>query len=321
MNKLSFYESSIGFHTQAINCYEEQFTHNPIYRSFCDLTHRHPSDCESPVQIPFLPISFFKTHKVLTGTPHCSLVFESSGTGGATSSHHIADIQIYEQSFMHCFELFYGNPKQFAIIGLLPGYLEKPNSSLVFMMQKLIKLSDCADSGFYLDDHQKLHEVLKRREQNHKKTLLLGVSYALLDFAEEFPFSLSHTIVMETGGMKGRRKEMVRNELHAQLKHNLGVKEIQSEYGMTELLSQAYAKTDGRFHCPPWMEVFVRHPNNPMEVQEHGTGCLNIIDLANKYSCAFIATDDLAKVYPDGSFEILGRVDASDIRGCNLMVS
>ena len=321
MNKLSFYESSIGFHTQAINCYKEQFTHNPIYRSFCDLTHRHPSDCESPVQIPFLPISFFKTHKVLTGTPHCSLVFESSGTGGATSSHHIADIQIYEQSFMHCFELFYGNPKRFAIIGLLPGYLEKPNSSLVFMMQKLIKLSDCADSGFYLDDHQKLHEVLKRRERNHKKTFLLGVSFALLDFAEQFPSSLSHTIVMETGGMKGRRKEMVRDELHAQLKRNLGVKDIQSEYGMTELLSQAYAKADGRFHCPPWMKVFVRHPNNPMRVQEYGTGCLNIIDLANKNSCAFIATDDLAKVYPDGSFEVLGRVDTSDVRGCNLMVS
>jgi hypothetical protein len=321
MNKLSFYESSIEFHTQAINCYKKQFIYNPIYRSFCDLTYRHPSDCKSQVQIPFLPISFFKTHKVLTGTPHCSHVFESSGTGGATSSHHIADILIYEQSFINCFELFYGNPKQFAIIGLLPGYLEKPNSSLVFMMQKFIELSDCADSGFYLNDHQKLQEVLKQREQNHKKTILLGVSYALLDFAEEFPISLSHTIVMETGGMKGRRNEMVRDDLHAQLKRNLGVKEIQSEYGMTELLSQAYAKTDGRFYCPPWMKAFVRDPNNPMEVQEHGTGCLNIIDLANKNSCAFIATDDFTKLYPDGSFEILGRVDTSDIRGCNLMVS
>ena len=321
MNKLSFYESSISFHAQAINCYKEQFKHNSIYRSFCDLTNRNPSDCESLVQIPFLPISFFKTHKVLTGTPHCSHIFESSGTRGATSSHHIADIQTYEQSFIDCFELFYGNPKQFAIIGLLPGYLEKPNSSLVFMMQKLIELSDCSDSGFYLDDHQKLHKVLKQREGNHKKTLLLGVSFALLDFAEQFPSSLSHTIVMETGGMKGRRKEIVRDELHSQLKRNLGVKEIQSEFGMTELLSQAYAKTDGIFHCPPWMKVFVRHPNNPMGVQEHGTGCLNIIDLANKNSCAFIATDDLAKVYDDGSFEVLGRVDTSDIRGCNLMVS
>ena len=321
MNKLSFYESSISFHAQAINCFEEQFKHNSIYRSFCDLTNRNPSDCESLVQIPFLPISFFKTHKVLTGTPHCSHIFESSGTRGATSSHHIADIQTYEQSFIDCFELFYGNPKQFAIIGLLPGYLEKPNSSLVFMMQKLIELSDCSDSGFYLDDHQKLYKVLKQREGNHKKTLLLGVSFALLDFAEQFPSSLSHTIVMETGGMKGRRKEIVRDELHSQLKHNLGVKEIQSEFGMTELLSQAYAKTDGIFHCPPWMKVFVRHPNNPMGVQKHGTGCLNIIDLANKNSCAFIATDDLAKVYDDGSFEILGRVDTSDVRGCNLMVN
>ena len=147
------------------------------------------------------------------------------------------------------------------------------------------------------------------------------MSFALLDFAEQFPSSLSHTIVMETGGMKGRRKEIVRDELHSQLKRNLGVKEIQSEFGMTELLSQAYAKTDGIFHCPPWMKVFVRHPNNPMGVQKHGTGCLNIIDLANKNSCAFIATDDLAKVYDDGSFEVLGRVDTSDIRGCNLMVN
>ena len=321
MNKLSFYESSIGFHAQAINCYEKQFTHNQIYRSFCDLTNRHPSDCESLLQIPFLPISFFKTHKVLTGAPDCSHIFESSGTGGTTSSHHIADIQIYEQSFIHCFELFYGNPKQFAIIGLLPEYLEKPNSSLVYMMRKLIELSDCADSGFYLDDHEKLHEVLISRERDHKKTLLLGVSFALLDFAEKFSSSLLHTVVVETGGMKGRRKEMVRDELHAQLKHKLGVKEVESEYGMTEILSQAYAKKDGRFHCPPWMKVFVRHPNNPMVILEHGTGCLNIIDLANKNSCAFIAADDLAKVYPDGSFEVLGRVDTSDIRGCNLMVS
>ena len=321
MNKLSFYESSIGFHAQAINCYEEQFTHNPIYRSFCDLMHRHPSDCESLVQIPFLPISFFKTLKVLTGTMDCSHVFESSGTTGATSLHYIVNIQTYEQSFINCFELFYGNPKQYAIICLLPGYLEKPNSSLVYMMRKLIELSDCADSGFYLHEYQKLHEVLKSRERNNKKTFLLGVSFALLDFAEKFPSSLSHTIVMETGGMKGRRKEMVRDELHEKLKHNLGVKDVQSEYGMTELLSQAYAKTDGKFNCPPWMKVFVRHPNNPMDVKEYGTGCLNIIDLANKNSCAFIATDDMAKVYTDGSFEALGRIDNSDIRGCNLMVS
>lgn len=321
MNKLSFYQSSRPFHPQAINCYKEQFTHNPIYRSFCDLTHRHPSDCETLVQIPFLPISFFKTHKVLTKAPQCSHVFESSGTGGVTSSHYVADIQTYEQSFLSCFELFYGHPNQFAIIGLLPGYLERPNSSLVYMMQKLIAISDCPDSGFYLDDHQKLHEVLKRREYNQEKTFLLGVSFALLDFAEQFPASLSHSIVMETGGMKGRRKEMVRDELHAQLKRNLGVKGVQSEYGMTELLSQAYAKKEGRLHCPPWMKVFVRNPNNPMDVQEHGTGCLNIIDLANKNSCPFIATDDLARVYSDGTFEVLGRVDTSDIRGCNLMVS
>ena len=321
MNQLSFYQSSKAFDLQAIQLYKKQFSNNPIYRSFCDLVHKHPSDCESVIEIPFLPISFFKTHKVLTGNLECSHTFESSGTGGKTSSHHVADIEVYEQSFFNCFELFYGHPNQFSVIGLLPGYLEKPNSSLIYMMQKLIEMSDCADSGFYLDNYQKLHDVLKRREQANQKTFLLGVSFALMDFAEQFPSSLQHTIVVETGGMKGRRKELVREELHAQLKQNLDVEGIQSEYGMTELLSQAYAKDNGRFRCPPWMKVFVRNPNNPLDIQAHGTGCLNIIDLANKNSCAFIGTDDLGRVYSDGSFEVIGRADSSDVRGCNLMVS
>ena len=320
MNQLSFYQSSKAFDLQAIQLYEKQFSNNLIYRSFCDLVHKHPSDCESVIEIPFLPISFFKTHEVLTGNPECSHIFESSGTGGKTSSHHVADIEVYEQSFFNCFELFYGHPNQFAVIGLLPGYLEKPNSSLIYMMQKLIEISDCVDSGFYLDNYQKLHDVLKRREQANQKTFLLGVSFALLDFAEQFPCSLQHTILVETGGMKGRRKELVREELHAQLKQNLDVGGIQSEYGMTELLSQAYAKDNGRFSCPPWMKVLARNPNNPLDIQAHGAGCLNIIDLANKNSCAFIGTDDLGRVYSDGTFEVIGRVDSSDVRGCNLMV-
>ncbi|MEC8239452.1 MAG: acyl transferase [Bacteroidota bacterium] len=321
MNQLLFYQSSKAFDLQAIQLYEKQFSKNPIYRSFCDLVHKHPSDCESVIKIPFLPISFFKTHKVLTGNPECSHIFESSGTGGKTSAHHVADIEVYEQSFFNCFEFFYGHPNQFAVIGLLPGYLEKPNSSLIYMMQKLIEMSDCADSGFYLDNYQKLNDVLKRREQANQKTFLLGVSFALMDFAEQFPSSLQHTIVVETGGMKGRRKELVREELHAQLKQTLDVEGIQSEYGMTELLSQAYAKDNGRFRCPPWMKVLVRNPNNPLDIQAHGTGCLNIIDLANKNSCAFIGTDDLGRVYSDGTFEVIGRADSSDVRGCNLMVS
>ena len=321
MNQLSFYQSSKAFDLQAIQLYEKQFSNNLIYRSFCDLVHKHPSDCESVTEIPFLPISFFKTHKVLTGNPECSHIFESSGTAGKTSSHHVADIEVYEQSFFNCFELFYGHPNQFAVIGLLPGYLEKPNSSLIYMMQKLIEISDCVDSGFYLDNYQKLHDVLKRREQANQKTFLLGVSFALLDFAEQFPCSLQHTILVETGGMKGRRKELVREELHAQLKQYLDVGDIQSEYGMTELLSQAYAKDNGRFRCPPWMKVLVRNPNNPLDIQAYGTGCLNIIDLANKNSCAFIGTDDLGRVYSDRTFEVIGRVDSSDVRGCNLMVS
>ena len=321
MNQLSFYQSSKAFDLQAIQLYEKQFSNNLIYRSFCDLVHKHPSDCESVIEIPFLPISFFKTHKVLTGNPECSHIFESSGTAGKTSSHHVADIEVYEQSFFNCFELFYGHPNQFAVIGLLPGYLEKPNSSLIYMMQKLIEISDCVDSGFYLDNYQKLHDVLKLREQANQKTFLLGVSFALLDFAEQFPCSLPHTILVETGGMKGRRKELVREELHAQLKQYLDVGDIQSEYGMTELLSQAYAKDNGRFRCPPWMKVLVRNPNNPLDIQAYGTGCLNIIDLANKNSCAFIGTDDLGRVYSDRTFEVIGRVDSSDVRGCNLMVS
>ena len=321
MNQLSFYQSSKAFDLQAIQLHEKQFSNNLIYRSFCDLVHKHPSDCESVIEIPFLPISFFKTHKVLTGNPECSHIFESSGTGGKTSSHHVADIEVYEQSFFNCFELFYGHPNQFAVIGLLPGYLEKPNSSLIYMIQKLIEISDCVDSGFYLDNYQKLHDVLKRREQANQKTFLLGVSFALMDFAEQFPCSLQHTILVETGGMKGRRKELVREELHAQLKQYLDVGDIQSEYGMTELLSQAYAKDNGRFRCPPWMKVLVRNPNNPLDIQAYGTGCLNIIDLANKNSCAFIGTDDLGRVYSDRTFEVIGRVDSSDVRGCNLMVS
>ena len=321
MNQLSFYQSSKAFDLQAIQLYEKQFSNNLIYRSFCDLVHKHPSDCESVIEIPFLPISFFKTHEVLTGNPECSHIFESSGTGGKTSSHHVADIEVYEQSFFNCFELFYGHPNQFAVIGLLPGYLEKPNSSLIYMMQKLIEISDCVDSGFYLDNYQKLHDVLKRREQANQKTFLLGVSFAILDFAEQFPCSLQHTILVETGGMKGRRKELVREELHAQLKQNLKVGSIQSEYGMTELLSQAYAKDNGRFRCPPWMKVLARNPNNPLDVLEHGTGYLNIIDLANKNSCSFLGTDDIGRVYSDGTFEVIGRADSSDVRGCNLMVS
>ena len=320
MNQLSFYQSSKAFDLQAIQLYEKQFSNNLIYRSFCDLVHKHPSNCESVIEIPFLPISFFKTHKVLTGSPECSQILESSGTAGKTSSHHVADIEVYKQSFFNCFELFYGHPNQFAVIGLLPGYLEKPNSSLIYMMQKLIEISDCVDSGFYLDNYQKLHDVLKRREQANQKTFLLGVSFAILDFAEQFPCSLQHTILVETGGMKGRRKELVREELHAQLKQNLKVESIQSEYGMTELLSQAYTKDNGRFSCPPWMKVLARNPNNPLDIQAHGAGCLNIIDLANKNSCAFIGTDDLGRVYSDGTFEVIGRVDSSDVRGCNLMV-
>lgn len=317
----SFFQSSEQFTKQALGLYAFQFETNPIFRSFCDLTSRHPAECNNIETIPYLPISCFKTHRVQSETNDYAHVFESSGTGGQTSSHFVNDIKLYEQSFTTCFTHFYGDPSQYAVIGLLPGYLERPNSSLVYMVQKLIELSKNQDSGFYLDQFDSLHQLLFQRAKQNKKTLLIGVSFALMDFAEQFSCSLPQTVVIETGGMKGKRKELIREELHLFLKHKLGVQTVHSEYGMTELLSQAYAKKNGLFRSPEWMKVLVRNPNDPYDVKEAGTGCLNVIDLANKNSCAFIATDDLGTVYPDGSFKVLGRYDSADVRGCNLMVS
>ena len=251
-----------------------------------------------------------------------STCFSSSATSGqGTSKHFVQDISLYQKSFRKGFALQYGEVKQWAILALLPSYLEREGSSLVYMMDDLIGQSNHPASGFYLNDFQALKQQLGELEKAKQPTLLLGVSFALLDFAEQFPMRVEHTIVMETGGMKGRRKELVREELHACLQKGFGVETIHSEYGMTELLSQAYSKGNGVFNCPPWMKVSARDINDPLSPAAAGKiGRLNIIDLANQESCAFIATDDLGRVYPDGSFEVLGRLDASDIRGCNLMV-
>jgi len=316
-----FFNKKINFENQALELFKKQFEYNPTYRSFCDLINKTPGDTSDLSQIPFLPISFFKTHRIIIGSKEPTHSFESSGTGGIQSTHYVQDIELYEQSFLTCFKQFYGNIDQYAIVGLLPGYLEKPNSSLVYMVQRLIEASKNPDSGFYLNQYQDLQNLLETREASNKKTILFGVSFALMDFAENHPCHIPSTIIIETGGMKGKRKELVREELHHILKQNLGVDQVHSEYGMTELLSQAYALKNGIFHSPSWMRVLVRNPNDPFDVKHSGRGCLNIIDLANKNSCAFIATDDLGKVYQDGSFEVLGRFDTSDIRGCNLMIS
>ncbi len=315
-------QSESDFQKMALRVFKHQFKNNKVYRSFCDLLYVHPSDVEKVEQIPFLPIQFFKTHQVLSSLDTVQEIFTSSGTtGSVVSKHAVTDIKIYQQSFRKGFAHFYGNIEDYAVLALLPNYLERKGSSLVYMAQDFIVQSNHTASGFYLDDLTALASTLKSLEAAGQKTLLIGVSFALLDLVASFQFELKHTLVMETGGMKGRRKEMIREELHEELKAGFGLSEIHSEYGMTELLSQGYSKGQGIFECPPWMRVVVRDPEDALTLLPDGkTGGVNIIDLANYNSCSFIATQDLGKVHSNNSFEVLGRFDASDIRGCNLMV-
>ncbi|MFC4635465.1 acyl transferase [Dokdonia ponticola] len=310
------------FEQKALDIFRYQFENNSVYRSFCDLLYKHPSDITTIQEIPFLPISFFKSHEVVASQKETEALFTSSGTTGSiTSKHHVKDLSLYETSFQKGFTQAYGAIEEYVVLALLPSYLEREGSSLVYMVDHLIKASTHKDSGFYLDDYFALSEKLKTLDASGKKILLIGVSFALLDLIEKDSFSLHNTIVMETGGMKGKRKEMIREELHEVLSKGFGVSHIHSEYGMTELLSQAYSKGNGVFTTPPWMKVFTRDPEDPLTLLPPSkTGGLNIIDLANIYSCPFIATQDLGKIHPDGSFSILGRFDHSDIRGCNLMV-
>ncbi len=298
-----------------------QYANNPVYRKWCNLAGFVPGSNKTLTAIPALPVSFFKAHTVATTEFEAEAVFESSGTTQTINSRHLVkDLSIYRKSFLEAFRLFYGNEKEWCILGLLPSYLERQNSSLIMMVDELIRFSGHTNGGFYLDEFETLSQTLKTLELQGQKTLLIGVTFALLDFAEAFPQQLQHTVVMETGGMKGRRKELTRAEVHALLTSGLGVKTIHSEYGMTELLSQAYSAGEGRFVCPPWMKVMVRDEEDPLLVRESGTGLLQVIDLANLYSCSFIATEDVGKVYEDGSFEVWGRLDNSDIRGCSLLV-
>jgi hypothetical protein len=308
------------FFELANKIYHWQTQHNEVYQEWIKAWNIPLSTPNTIAQIPFLPISFFKSREVLIGkNPHT--YFESSGTTqDVTSKHWIQDLSLYQDSFSTCFELFYGTPSDWCIIGLLPSYLERSHSSLVYMVENLIKQSGHPDSGFYLYDFIALNELLQKLELKGQKVWLIGVSFALIDFAEAFPQQLKHTTVIETGGMKGRKQELTRAQLHKLLSEKLGVKTIHSEYGMTELLSQAYSIQDGIFKCPPWMKVMVSDEEDPLAISSQGKGILHIIDLANIHSCCFIATEDIGEVYADGSFKVLGRLDTSARRGCSLLV-
>jgi len=310
------------FNATALKIFDFQYHQNLVYREFCKHLGKNTSNVQQLEDIPFLPISFFKTEKVICGSFLPDIVFTSSGTTGSeVSKHYVKDITLYEQSYLSAFKQLYGPIGDYCILALLPSYLEREGSSLIYMADDLIKKSGHPDSGFYLDHIDQLYDTLIKLEAMDTKILVLGVSFALLDMAERYQLNLRNTVIMETGGMKGRRKEMIREELHHILKTGFGVPHIHSEYGMTELLSQAYSKGNGIFKAPNWMKVLTRETEDPLTLQEPGkTGGINIIDLANLHSCAFIATQDLGKVYSNGNFEISGRFDHSDIRGCNLMV-
>jgi len=308
------------FNDIALQVYRHQFQHNDIYRSFAETVHKTPDRVQHIYEIPYLPVSFFKTHKVTSGIWEPELVFESSKTTGDTPARHfVKSAGLYNESLLAGFEAFYGSPADYTILALLPSYLERSNASLVHMVKVLMDYSGNTRAGFYLDEWAQLAHTLQQLERDGRKTLLIGVTFALLDFAEAHPMHLKNTIVMETGGMKGRKEEWTRRQVHTFLKDKWGVSEIHSEYGMTELLSQSYAKADGIFTTAPTMKVLVRDMNDPFDITAEGSGCLNIIDLANIHSCAFIATDDIGKISSDGSFEVLGRADHSALRGCSLM--
>lgn len=310
------------FEKIALKVFRFQYENNLVYREFCDFLKTNVQKVKSLEQIPFLPIQFFKSHTVVSTTNPIQETFTSSGTTGTiTSKHFVTDISLYEESYRKGFSQFYGNIEDYVVLALLPSYLEREGSSLIYMVEDLIQMTQNPESGFYLHNHEELIEKLTRIDQSGQNVILIGVTYALLDLIEKKPFQLQNTIIMETGGMKGQRKEMIREELHEQLCKGFGVSAIHSEYGMTELLSQAYSLGNGVFECPSWMQILIRDTEDALTyVAEGKTGGINVIDLANINSCSFIATQDLGKKNPNNSFEVLGRFDNSDIRGCNLMV-
>jgi len=314
--------SNADFDALALRLFHVQYHFNPVYRAFCNVLQTDLKRIRIPSQIPFLPVNVFRTQKVLLENAETTEYFESSGTSGSVQGKHfIPDFSLYERAFMNGFRHFYGNPEDFVIMALLPAYLERPHSSLVYMAKKLIEKSGDPLSEFYLYDHEKLNENLGNAAVQNKKVILLGVSFALLDFAAKYNIDYPGLILMETGGMKGHREELTREELHAELKKSFPSSEIHSEYGMTELLSQAYSKENGVFQTPPWMKIFLRDISDPLSAPANrNRGAVNIIDLANVWSCPFLATDDMGILHDDGFFEILGRLDFSVMRGCNVMI-
>jgi len=312
-------ESDSDFLKMALKIFNYQYQSNSVYQEYCDLLKIVPTEIKQLRDIPFLPISFFKTHEIKSGEFNSEACFKSSGTTSMiTSRHHVKSLEIYKASFLKSFQIYYGSPKDYVIIGLLPNYLEREGSSLVYMVDQLIKLSEHVDSGFYLHNQNDLVNFITHYSGS-KKIFLIGVSYALMDLAQNYNLDLSKYVVMETGGMKGQRKEISKAELHKILKQGLKVKDIHSEYGMTELLTQAYSFSNGHFSCPPWMKILIRETNDPFSYVTNKSGGINVIDLANIHSCAFIATQDLGR-YEGEFFNLLGRFDHSDLRGCNLLV-
>jgi len=315
VNPQNFEEEALRvFHYQAKEC--------SVYKKFIKLLGINSDDIHAINDIPFLPIQFFKSHSIISGEYAVEEIFLSSGTTGTNQSRHlVTNVSLYEKSYLKAFQQFYGEISEYTVLALLPSYLERNGSSLIYMVEDLIKKSNNPNSGFYLHNHSELLEKLQEQEKKKKKTILIGVSFALLDFIEQFTCSLKHTIVMETGGMKGKRKEMIREELHDELKKGFGIDCIHSEYGMTELLSQAYFDDSQKFNCPPWMKILIRDTEDALSLlSTEKSGGINVIDLANINSCSFIATQDLGKVYSNGQFDVLGRFDNSDIRGCNLLI-
>ena len=322
LEKQIFKINNEEFNQTCLEVFHFQYQNIPVYQKFVDALGVNKDGIRSFTDIPFLPIEFFKQHELISNEHSTDIVFSSSGTtGNLTSKHFVKDVKLYEESYRLAFERFYGNPKDICVIALLPNYLERDGSSLIYMVEDLINLSGHPESGFLLYDHQLLFEKLEKLKSDKQKTILIGVTYALLDFIEQYKIDFPELVVMETGGMKGKRKEMIREELHSILRDGFGIKHIHSEYGMTELLSQAYSKGEGVFECPNWMKILIRDVNDPLTLLENNkTGGINVIDLANLYSCSFIATQDLGKKLTENTFEVLGRFDNSDIRGCNLLV-
>jgi len=319
-----FRTKSKDFNGKAIELFHYQYQENEVYQNYCKLIQCDINSVQVLEDIPFLPISTFKSHKLITSQSKSEIIFESSGTTkNTTSKHYVHDLNIYVNSFTACFQKFYGPIRDYHILALLPSYLEREGSSLVKMVDTLISKSNSEYSNFFLKDTLELSRILNLLNERKEKVLLIGVSFALLDYVHSFETTANpNMLVMETGGMKGRKREMVREELHTVLKKGFKTKTIHSEYGMTELLSQAYSKGEGEFETPPWMKIMIRKQDDPFSYCSVGeVGAINIIDFANIYSCPFIQTDDLGKLNESEKFEVLGRFDSSDVRGCNLMVS